>query len=84
MIYELNFSKKSLKDLSKIDDPNYSKIKIAISNLTENPRPHGYIKLTERDGYRLRVGNYRIIYNIFDQELIIEIISLGHRKEIYD
>lgn len=83
MLYSLNFSKQALKELEKINEPYYTNIKQAIANLTENPRPQGYKKLKGRDGYRIRVSNYRIIYNIFDNELIIDIIRLGHRKDIY-
>ena len=83
MLYSLNFSKQALKELEKINEPYYTNIKQAIANLTENPRPQGYKKLKGRDGYRIRVINYRIIYNIFDNELIIDIIRLGHRKDIY-
>jgi mRNA interferase RelE/StbE len=84
MSYSLNFSKRALKELTKINDPFYSNIKIAITNLTENPRPKGCKKLKGRDGYRIRVGNYRIIYDIFETELIVDVIDLGHRKEIYE
>ena len=84
MPYSLNFSKHALKELEKINDPYYSNIKQAIANLTENPRPQGYKKLKSRDGYRIRVSNYRIIYNIFDHQLIVDIITLGHRKDIYE
>jgi mRNA interferase RelE/StbE len=52
--------------------------------LEENPRPAGYKKLKDRDGYRIRTGNYRIIYDIFDNELIVDIITLGHRKDTYE
>lgn len=52
--------------------------------LTLNPRPQGHKKLKGREGYRIRVGDYRIIYNIFDAQLLIEVIDLGHRKDIYD
>ncbi|MHB8261989.1 MAG: type II toxin-antitoxin system RelE family toxin [Bacteroidia bacterium] len=84
MAYSLNFSKQALKELEKINEPYYSNIKKAIANLTTNPRPNGYKKLKSREGYRIRVSNYRIIYNIFDTELIIDIIALGHRKDIYE
>lgn len=84
MIYALNFSKRAFKELAKINEPFYSNIKFAIINLTENPRPQGYKKLKGRDGYRIRVGDYRIIYEIFDSELVIDIIDLGHRKNIYE
>ena len=83
MSYSLNFSKRAFKELTKINEPFYTNIKIAITNLTENPRPQGYRKLKGRDGYRIRVGDYRIIYDIFDSELVVNIIHLGHRKNIY-
>ena len=84
MAYVLNFSKQALKELEKINEPYYSNIKQSIFNLTINPRPQGYKKLKGRDGYRIRTGDYRIIYNIFDNELVVDIITLGHRKDIYD
>jgi mRNA interferase RelE/StbE len=83
MAYTLNFSNQALKYLEKINDPYYSNIKNAIRNLTENPRPFGYKKLVDRKGYRIRVGHYRIIYDIIDKELIIDIITIGDRKDVY-
>ncbi len=84
MLYSLDFSKQALKELEKISEPFYSNIKQAICNLAENPRPQGFKKLKGRDSYRIRIGNYRVIYDIFDKELIIEIVTLGHRKDIYE
>ena len=84
MIYSLNFSKHAVKELAKINEPYYSNIKQSITNLTQNPRPQGYKKLKGRSGYRIRVGNYRVIYEVIDHELIIDIIALGHRKDIYE
>lgn len=83
MSYFVNFTKRALRDLMKINEPHYSSIKKAIYNLSENPRPAGYKKLKGQEAYRIRVGDYRIIYEIFDNELIIDIITLGHRKDIY-
>jgi mRNA interferase RelE/StbE len=56
----------------------------AIYKLGENPRPAGYIKLKGRDGYRIRVGGYRIIYEIFDGILLIIVVAIGDRKDIYN
>lgn len=53
-------------------------------NLADNPRPNGYKKLKGRDGYRIRVADYRIIYDIFDDILLVEVIDLRHRKDIYE
>lgn len=84
MTYTLNFSKQALKELENINEPFYTNIKEAIANLTTNPRPMGYKKLKGRDGYRIRTGNYRIIYDIFDDILQVDVIDLGHRKDIYE
>ncbi len=84
MSYSVTFSRRAFKDLEKINEPFYHQIKQAIVALADDPRPQGYKKLKGRDGYRIRVGNYRIIYDVFDHELIVDIIALGHRKDIYD
>jgi mRNA interferase RelE/StbE len=84
MAYSLNFTRQALRDLSGINEPNYSKVKQSIAALAENPRPHGYKKLKNRNGYRIRIGDYRVIYDIFDAVLIIDVISIGHRKDVYD
>ncbi|MFD2145231.1 type II toxin-antitoxin system RelE family toxin [Mucilaginibacter antarcticus] len=84
MAYSLSFSKQAFKQLEKINDPFYANIKQAIIALADNPRPQGYKKLKGRDGYRVRVGNYRIVYDIFDSELVVELIAIGHRKDIYE
>lgn len=82
-MYELQFKKKAIKTLAKINNPYYSTIIQAIDKLAKNPRPQGYKKLTGRSGYRIRVGIYRIIYDIFDTTLIVEIINVGSRGDIY-
>ena len=70
--------------MNKFSDSIAEPIFNAIAALAQNPRPRGFKKLKGRDGYRIRVGNYRIIYDIFDTELVIDIIALGHRRSIYD
>lgn len=82
--YTAVLSKKAQKQLDKLSDNIAEPIIDAIAGLEENPRPVGYKKLKGRDGYRIRTGNYRIIYDIFDTELIVDIITLGHRKDIYE
>lgn len=83
MSYQVTIKPKAVKSLKKINNPYYSNIKTAILDLANNPRPDGCKKLKGRDGYRIRVANYRIIYEIFDTELIVDVIDLGHRKDIY-
>ena len=84
MAYRITIKKRALKALENINEPYYSHIKDSIYNLSKNPRPVGYIKLKDRDGYRIRVANYRIIYDIYDDVLLVIVIDLGHRKEIYE
>ena len=84
MKYSVTIKKSALKSLEKIHEPDYSKIKHAILGLADNPRPSGCKKLKGRLGYRIRQGDYRIIYDIFDRVLIVDVIALGHRKDIYE
>lgn len=84
MEYKVTINKKAIKTLEKISEPDYSKIKKAIFNLAKNPRPTGYKKLKGRPGFRIRQGNYRIIYEIFDHLLVINVIAVGNRKDIYE
>jgi len=82
--YTVVLSKKAQKQLDKLSDHIAFPIFDAIQDLQENPRPTGYKKLKSREGYRIRAGNYRIIYDIYDSELIIDVITVGHRKDIYE
>ena len=83
MIYKVIIKKSAIKTLKKIQEPYYSSIKSAILQLGKNPRPQGYIKLKGREACRVRVSDYRIIYEIFDYELVVSVIALGHRRDIY-
>ena len=84
MFYKISIKKRAMKALEKINEPYYSNIKKAIYELAEEPRPKGCKKLKGRDGYRIRVADYRIIYDIFDETLVVDVINLGHRKDIYE
>ncbi|MFN5849025.1 MAG: type II toxin-antitoxin system RelE family toxin [Chitinophagales bacterium] len=84
MKYTIVLSKKAEKQLDKLSDTIVQPILDKITELGDNPRPAGFKKLKGRKGYRVRVGDYRIIYDIYDRELVIDIIALGHRKDIYE
>ena len=83
MKYKLFIEKVALKELSRIPSKEQYRIIISIKNLTEEPRPPGVKKLTGREAWRIRVGNYRIIYEIQDDKLVILIVHIGHKKDIY-
>ncbi len=71
-------------DLDRLSDPEYSRIRSAISRLAENPRPSGAIKLSDLgNSYRIRVGKYRIVYRIRDKELLVLVIAVAERGKIY-
>ena len=82
--YTVVLTKKAQKQLDKLADNIADPIFEAINDLSDDPRPFGYIKLKGRDGYRIRIGDYRIIYNIYDSELLVDVIELGNRKDIYE
>ena len=83
-MYNIVIEEDVIKQLSKIPTVDYKKIKTAINALSENPRPIGYLKLKGRQGYRIRVGNYRVIYEIEDGVLKIFILTVAHRKDVYE
>ncbi len=72
-----------MKDLRKIPRNDLRKIMKKIKGLADNPRPHGCEKLTGQERYRIRHGNYRIIYSIQDDELTVWVVKVGHRKDSY-
>lgn len=82
--YKIQFNKHYLKDLQKIPNKDREQIRESILSLVNNPRPDGCKKLKGNSSlYRIRCGDYRIIYTIEDQLLLIIIIEIGHRKDIY-
>ena len=83
-MYEVIIEKSALKELQKISKQDYHKIKSVLLTLIVDPRPHGYLKLKGREGYRIRVGNYRIIYEIIDDKLMVIVITISHRKDVYE
>jgi len=81
--HTVKLSKKAEKQLDKLSDKVAGNILNSISKLSNNPRPFGYIKLKGREAYRIRKGNYRIIYEIFDDVLLVKVIAIGDRKDVY-
>jgi mRNA interferase RelE/StbE len=81
--YEILFKESVLKDLKKIPKNDLKKILSRIEKLGDDPRSMGCEKLTGEELYRIRQGNYRIVYSIQDNELTVWIIKVGHRKDVY-
>lgn len=83
MSYKIQYDIDLSKALSKIPKHDVKSIKITIEDLAINPRPHGSIKLSGKELYRTRHGNYRITYKIFDDKLVIIILDVNNRKDVY-
>lgn len=83
-MYQVVIEKQAQKQLAKIPPPHYQNISEALQNLADNPRPHGYKKLKGRPGFRVRVGDYRIIYNIKDNILTVFVLIIAHRRDVYE
>ena len=84
MSYRIELRPAAVRALKKIDHQHRDRIRGAIALLGENPRPPGAKALQGRDGVRVRVGDYRIIYTVHDEVLIVAVVTLGHRRDVYD
>lgn len=81
--YKLVFRKSVPKDLRPIPNKDVARILQRMEALREDPRPPGSEKLSDLERYRIRQGIYRIIYEITDETLIVTVVKIGHRKNIY-
>jgi mRNA interferase RelE/StbE len=81
--YEIVFKKSVAKDLEKIPKKDVSRILSAIRSLADNPRPPQVKKLSGQDRCRMRQGNYRILYSIEDAQLVITVVKVGDRRDVY-
>jgi mRNA interferase RelE/StbE len=82
--YKLGLKRSAEKELLALDDKVALRVAEAINALMENPFPHGAIKLTDRSGYRTRVGDYRILYEVDTKAHVIEVTAIRHRRDAYD
>jgi len=82
--YKVEILRGALKQLKKIPSELQERIQIKIDDLATEPRPNGVKKLKGKENaYRIRVGDYRIIYDIFDDLLVVNVVEVGHRRNIY-
>ena len=81
--YNIFFKRSAVKELAPIPKKDLRRIIRRIGSLKENPRPPGCEKLAGQDRYRIRQGNYRIVYSIQDQDLTVWIVKVGLHRDIY-
>ena len=82
--YKIELKRSAAKEIEKISNQkDRQRIVSRIARLATEPRPAGCEKLTGRDNYRIRQGDYRIIYSIEDEVLVVTIVKIGHRRDAY-
>ncbi|MBC8173868.1 MAG: type II toxin-antitoxin system RelE/ParE family toxin [Chitinophagales bacterium] len=86
MSYKILFKRSAKKELEDLPASHGKKVYEAIVNLKFDPRPHGCKKLKGTDDtcYRIRIGDYRVLYVIEDAVKIVEIIKVSHRRDVYE
>jgi mRNA interferase RelE/StbE len=83
LAYKVEVPSKVAKTLKKLPKKDAQAIVATLESLENDPRPPAAIRLTNRDEWRVRVGNYRIVYLIEDERLVVVVVRVGHRKDIY-
>ncbi len=81
--FEIRFKRSAAKELLKLSRIDNRRIMSRIQSLGDNPRPPGCERLTGLDSYRIRQGDFRVIYTIDDERIIVEVIRVGHRSDVY-
>ncbi len=84
MGYKVAFAAGAKRQFDKLPKPAQQRLGEAIAQLAEDPRPPGVVKLSGEEGlYRVRSGNYRVVYRVEDDRLLVLVVKVGHRREIY-
>jgi mRNA interferase RelE/StbE len=83
MSYSITILRKAQKALANLPVNAYERVRDSIRELGNEPRPDGCRKLVGRSGWRIRIGDYRVIYEVDDQQKTVTILSIGHRRDIY-
>ncbi|MFU8848759.1 MAG: type II toxin-antitoxin system RelE family toxin [Opitutales bacterium] len=81
--YRIVIKKSAAKEIERIEKRDRIRIIEKIRSLAEDPHPVGSKKLSGQEKYRIRQGNYRILYQVKNEELIINVVKVGHRRDIY-
>lgn len=84
MLYQIEFSRQADRQFRNLPSQTQQRLKSKIDSLASTPRPHGSEKLSSFDQlYRIRVGDYRIVYAVEDNRLVVLVVTVGHRREVY-
>ena len=81
--YTVEVARRAVKSIAKLPRHEQQRVRAAIDLLADEPRPPGCTKLAGEDSvYRVRIGDYRILYEVFDARLVIHVVRVGHRREV--
>lgn len=83
MTYEVFILRRAQREIAALPAEAYDRMRDALRSLVSNPRPPGARKLVGREGWRLRVGEYRVIYEIDDDVKSVTVLHVGHRRDVY-
>jgi mRNA interferase RelE/StbE len=83
MSYEVLILRRAQKELAALSKIDYERVRNAVAALAERPRPAGCKKLVGREGWRIRLGDYRVIYEIDDAQKKVTVLHIGHRRDVY-
>jgi mRNA interferase RelE/StbE len=81
--YSILITRSAAKELEAVPAKDRKRVVTRIRLLADDPRPAGAEKLSGEDKYRVRQGNYRILYEIVDETLVVTVVRIGHRREVY-
>ena len=85
MRHRVELTTAAARQVKKLPKPARDRVLTAIEQLGTDPRPHGVKKLAgEQTAWRIRVGEYRVIYDVFDAQLVVSVVRAAHRREAYD
>lgn len=83
MTYRIEYAPAAARALRYLERHTQRRIMAKIQMLQANPRPQSAVKLAGQEAYRIRIGDYRVIYAIADECLVVLVVDIGHRREIY-
>ena len=82
--YHVEIARRAVQSIAKLPRADQQRVRAAIDLLADEPRPPGCTKLAGEDSvYRVRVGDYRILYEVIDARLVVHVVRVGHRRDVY-
>jgi len=82
--YSVEIARRAIKSIAKLPRKEQQRVRAAIELLADEPRPPACVALPGEDSaYRVRVGDYRIVYEVIDTRLVIQVVRVGHRRDVY-